>query len=470
MKNIAIKPEDYTILAVDDIATNIMLLKAVLSRAKYKIVTASGGYEAIEKASKETPDLILLDIMMPDLDGYEVIKHLKADPVTQDIPVIFLTALHNPEDIVKGFKLGASDYVSKPFNHEELITRVTHHIYLAAAQRTIMQQRDELQATVDARDKMYSVIAHDLRSPIGTLKMVFNMLLMNLTPEQIGEENLEMVTMGNNITESTFMLLDNLLKWTKSQTGRMNSVFQEVDISEVVVFASKMSDPVAQVKSISVEYDIPGPISVNCDVDMVKTINAQPDVQRHQIQQRGRTHRHLGARDADACTHQRPRLRHGHQGGGHPQAAQPRNPLHDLRHQERRGIGSGSPTGAGPHAAQRRRADHRIGGGRGFDLHLHDRQEAAPVRNRGGHQRRHRPAITRRGALRARNRYATADAKPGPNRAPRLFFAPRPKSGDANVPPPRPSPAIRPAAQTPATPRRYRPMQRRGKPRKPKSI
>ena len=272
MKNIAIKPEDYTILAVDDIATNIMLLKAVLSRAKYKIVTASGGYEAIEKASKETPDLILLDIMMPDLDGYEVIKHLKADPVTQDIPVIFLTALHNPEDIVKGFKLGASDYVSKPFNHEELITRVTHHIYLATAQRTIMQQRDELQATVDARDKMYSVIAHDLRSPIGTLKMVFNMLLMNLTPEQIGEENLEMVTMGNNITESTFMLLDNLLKWTKSQTGRMNSVFQEVDISEVVVFASKMSDPVAQVKSISVEYDIPGPISVNCDVDMVKTI------------------------------------------------------------------------------------------------------------------------------------------------------------------------------------------------------
>ena len=272
MKNIAIKPEDYTILAVDDIATNIMLLKAVLSRAKYKIVTASGGYEAIEKASKETPDLILLDIMMPDLDGYEVIKHLKADPVTQDIPVIFLTALHNPEDIVKGFKLGASDYVSKPFNHEELITRVTHHIYLAAAQRTIMQQRDELQATVDARDKMYSVIAHDLRSPIGTLKMVFNMLLMNLTPEQIGEENLEMVTMGNNITESTFMLLDNLLKWTKSQTGRMNSVFQEVDISEVVVFASKMSDLVAQVKSISVEYDIPGPISVNCDVDMVKTI------------------------------------------------------------------------------------------------------------------------------------------------------------------------------------------------------
>lgn len=272
MKNIAIKPKDYTILAVDDIATNIMLLKAVLSRAKYKIVTASGGFEALEKVAEVNPDLILLDIMMPDLDGYEVLKRLKADPAHEDIPVIFLTALHNPEDIVKGFKFGASDYISKPFNHEELITRVAHHIYLAAAQRTILQQRDELQATVEARDKMYSVIAHDLRSPIGTLKMVFNMLSINLTADQIGEDSFEMISMGNNITESTFMLLDNLLKWTKSQIGRMNTVFQEVDISEVVLFASKMSDVVAQVKNIEVEYEIPGPITVSCDVDMVKTI------------------------------------------------------------------------------------------------------------------------------------------------------------------------------------------------------
>ena len=272
MKNIAIKPEDYTILAVDDIATNIMLLKAVLSRAKYKIVTASGGFEALEKVAAVNPDLILLDIMMPDLDGYEVLQRLKADPAHEDIPVIFLTALHNPEDIVKGFKFGASDYISKPFNHEELITRVAHHIYLAAAQRTILQQRDELQATVEARDKMYSVIAHDLRSPIGTLKMVFNMLSINLSADQIGEDSFEMISMGNNITENTFMLLDNLLKWTKSQTGRMNTVFQEVDISEVVLFASKMSDVVAQVKNIEVEYEIPGPITVSCDVDMVKTI------------------------------------------------------------------------------------------------------------------------------------------------------------------------------------------------------
>lgn len=275
MTNIELNPSDYKILVVDDITTNVLLLKAVLSKAKYRTATASGGKEALEKVKSESPDLILLDIMMPDIDGYEVIRRLKNEPEYtdyQDIPVIFLTALHNPEDIVRGFKLGASDYVSKPFNHEELITRINHHVFIAAAKRTITHQRDELQATIVARDKMYSVIAHDLRSPVGTLKMIFNMLSMGMTSEKIGQENFDMLSMGNDIVESTFMLLDNLLKWTKSQTGRMNTVFQDADLAEVVLFASKTQELVAQVKNIEIEFRIPRQVHVRCDVDMIKTI------------------------------------------------------------------------------------------------------------------------------------------------------------------------------------------------------
>lgn len=275
MTNIELNPSDYKILVVDDISTNVLLLKAVLTKAKYKTITAGGGIEALEQIKRESPDLILLDVMMPDMDGYEVIRRLKNEPKYtefQEIPVIFLTALHNPEDIVKGFKLGASDYVAKPFNHEELITRVGHHIFIAAAKHTIVRQRDELKTSMESRDKMYSVIAHDLRSPVGTIKMIFNMLSMNATPETIGAENFEMLTMGNNITESTFMLLDNLLKWTKSQTGRMNAVFQEADLSEVILFASKTQELVAKVKNIEIEFDMPRSIHVQCDVDMVKTI------------------------------------------------------------------------------------------------------------------------------------------------------------------------------------------------------
>lgn len=135
--------------------------------------------------------------------------------------------------------MGASDYVSKPFNHEELITRVAHHMFIAEAQRVIVRQNEELQATLASRDKMYSVIAHDLRSPIGSLKMLFNTLLDSLDAERVGAGNLDMLRMGNDIAEDTFSLLDNLLKWTKCQTGRMHTVYQDVDLAEVVLFSSK---------------------------------------------------------------------------------------------------------------------------------------------------------------------------------------------------------------------------------------
>ena len=131
MENLSVNPENYKILVVDDIATNVLLLKTILGKAGYRIVTATGGREALEKVESESPDLILLDIMMPDMNGYEVIERLKADERFCRIPVIFLSALHDSENIVKGFKMGASDYVSKPFNHEELITRVAHHMFIA---------------------------------------------------------------------------------------------------------------------------------------------------------------------------------------------------------------------------------------------------------------------------------------------------------------------------------------------------
>ena len=110
MENLSVNPENYKILVVDDIATNVLLLKTILGKAGYRIVTATGGREALEKVESESPDLILLDIMMPDMNGYEVIERLKADERFCRIPVIFLSALHDSENIVKGFKMGAFPY------------------------------------------------------------------------------------------------------------------------------------------------------------------------------------------------------------------------------------------------------------------------------------------------------------------------------------------------------------------------
>ena len=111
--------EQYTILIVDDVVSNVLLLKVLLSKEKYNILTASGGKEAIAITMEKKPDLILLDVMMPEITGFEVAQKLKDNPETSQIPIIFLTALNSTEDIVNGFHAGANDFITKPFNKEE---------------------------------------------------------------------------------------------------------------------------------------------------------------------------------------------------------------------------------------------------------------------------------------------------------------------------------------------------------------
>lgn len=267
-----VNPSDYKILIVDDVVSNVLLLKVLLTNEKFNIVTASNGAEALEQVDKERPDLVLLDVMMPGMSGFEVAQKLKANPETVEIPIIFLTALNSTADIVKGFQAGGNDFISKPFNKEELIIRVTHQISLVAAKRIILAQTEELQRTITGRDKLYSVIAHDLRSPMGSIKMVLNMLILNLPIEKIGEEMYDLLTMANQTTEDVFALLDNLLKWTKSQIGKLKVVYQDVDLAEVAESVVEIFSMVAGLKKINVRLETPATVEVNADIDMIKTV------------------------------------------------------------------------------------------------------------------------------------------------------------------------------------------------------
>ena len=270
--NMEINPSEYKILIVDDVMSNVLLLKVLLTNEKFAIATASNGRQALEQVEKENPDLVLLDVMMPDMSGFEVAQHLKSNPNTADIPIIFLTALNSTADIVKGFQVGANDFISKPFNKEELIIRVTHQISLVAAKRLILSKTEELQRTIAGRDKLYSVIAHDLRSPMGSIKMVLNMLILNLPSEKIGAEMYELLTMANQTTEDVFSLLDNLLKWTKSQIGKLNVVYRDVDLVEVTDGVIEIFSMVASLKKIRIREMKPEKMMVNADIDMLKTV------------------------------------------------------------------------------------------------------------------------------------------------------------------------------------------------------
>ena len=264
--NMEINPSEYKILIVDDVMSNVLLLKVLLTNEKFQIATASNGRQAIDQVEKEKTDLVLLDVMMPDMSGFEVSQQLKANPETSEIPIIFLTALNSTADIVKGFQVGGNDFISKPFNKEELIIRVTHQISLIAAKRIIVAQTEELRKTITGRDKLYSVIAHDLRSPMGSIKMVLNMLILNLPSESIGEEMYELLTMANQTTEDVFSLLDNLLKWTKSQIGKLKVVYQDVDMVEVTEGVIEIFSMVAGLKKIGIRLEAPERLGVYADI------------------------------------------------------------------------------------------------------------------------------------------------------------------------------------------------------------
>lgn len=270
--NMEINPSEYKILIVDDVMSNVLLLKVLLTNEKFAIATATNGSQALEQVKKENPDLVLLDVMMPDMSGFEVAQQLKANPDTSDIPIIFLTALNSTTDIVKGFQVGANDFISKPFNKEELIIRVTHQISLVAAKRIIVKKTEELQRTIAGRDKLYSVIAHDLRSPIGSIKMVLNMLIMKLRPEKIGNEMYDLLTTANHTTEDVFSLLDNLLKWTKSQIGKLNVVYQDIDLVELADSVVEIFNMMASMKKITIKVEESEKLTVYGDIDMVKTV------------------------------------------------------------------------------------------------------------------------------------------------------------------------------------------------------
>ena len=270
--NTHIDRSEFTILIVDDVVSNVLLLKVLLKNEKFKTITASDGYEAIEMADKHVPDLILLDVMMPQMDGFETARRLKENPKTEGIPIIFLTALNSTQDIVNGFQAGANDFIAKPFNKEELLVRVNHQISLVVAKRLLLERTEELRKTIMGRDKLYSVIAHDLRSPLASIKMVLNMLVMSVGEEAIGPEMHQMLRMANRNTEDVFSLLDNLLKWTKSQIGKLNVVYQDFRIDEVMEGILDIFSLVSKSKDIRLVHDSLSTVVVHADIDMIKTV------------------------------------------------------------------------------------------------------------------------------------------------------------------------------------------------------
>ncbi|HAY70812.1 MAG TPA: hypothetical protein DCX89_02890 [Saprospirales bacterium] len=252
------------ILIVDDNKENLKLVGNILRQNQYRIAMALDGQSALKIMGEEDFDLILLDIMMPVMDGIEVCRIIKADPKLASIPVIFLTAKNQPDDLIEGFNAGAVDYLVKPFNIREMLVRVNTHIELYQAKKRILTMSKN-------RDLMYSIIAHDIRSPFARIIQLIEAIEHQIitTDSQDFKEILHAVYMRS---KDTFELIENLIEWEQKQLDNPQINLQQNDIYPLITETIEYLKPEAEAKNIQLVFNGENQIFALCDKQTIKTI------------------------------------------------------------------------------------------------------------------------------------------------------------------------------------------------------
>lgn len=252
MENILNEP--YKILVVDDIPDNITILSNILYDKDKEVFTARSGSQALKIAAVRELDLILLDIAMPEMDGYEVCIKLKEDPKTKDIPVIFLTAKVQPEDIVQGFEVGAVDYITKPFNTSELLVRVHNHLDRKRSRDLINVQNAKLQELNATKDKFFSLITSDFKTPFNELRELTDDLIGNIDNLQMTEVK-DLAIEINNSTQKGLSLLEKLIEWSRIQKGKLKFTPEIVNANFLIKDIISKHKKAAAIKNIKLLFE-----------------------------------------------------------------------------------------------------------------------------------------------------------------------------------------------------------------------
>lgn len=254
---VTINPADYRLLAVDDLKADLTLLQTILQSVGFVVDTAESGPQALSKAEKSKPDLILLNVTMPGMSGYETLEKLRSNPKLALIPVLFFTAKNDPESLVKAFNKGASDFIRKPFVQAELISRINYQLSLLNAQRLLSKQNQELRYTVKSRDRMYSIISRDLRAPVASIRMLTSTLATLVEKETVSAEFRDFVYAVNKVTSDVFSLMDNLLKWNQLQLKKTQLQRQKIGLCDLLSSVLDTYYPVAAQKGVILKTSCP---------------------------------------------------------------------------------------------------------------------------------------------------------------------------------------------------------------------
>jgi len=244
--------EQDTLLIVDDKPENISVLFHFLINHGFKILIAENGEEGLRNAEEENPNLILLDVMMPKLDGFETCISLKNNPNTQAIPVIFMTALSDTLEKVKAFELGAVDYVTKPFQQEEILARIKTHLTLCKLQKELEAKNENLIELNKEKNEFLDIVAHDLRNPLSAIYSAADFIKNQKTDAE--SKITEMAGYILDASKQTLNLIENFLNIRAIESGQNDVSSEAVDITSILQWMANHYTVIAKKKNISVHF------------------------------------------------------------------------------------------------------------------------------------------------------------------------------------------------------------------------
>jgi two-component system sensor histidine kinase/response regulator len=208
-----------SVLIVDDTIENLRLLSNLLGEHGYEVRAVTNGRQALQAVEHDPPDLILLDITMPEMDGYEVCRRLRARDGSREVPVIFLTALTDASDKVLAFEAGGVDYVTKPFQFEEVLARVRAHVALSRARSELTQSYQRLRALEELRDNLVHMVVHDMKSPLTAI--LLHLGLLKRPVAALAENTQEILRTAVSATEMLSQMVNDLLDVSRLEEGKM---------------------------------------------------------------------------------------------------------------------------------------------------------------------------------------------------------------------------------------------------------
>lgn len=257
------------VLVVDDTLANLRLLTEMLSERGYDARPVTNGQEALRVAVHEPPELILLDVNMPGMSGYEVCEQLKNTPELREIPVIFLTALSDTANKLKGFSVGGADYITKPFHVDEVLARVGVHLALHRAKIELQQQYRRLCSLEQLRDDLVHMVVHDMRSPLSAMIITLELVLREAGPA-LNLQSIEDLRMAINATTGLSRMTNDLLDVSRLEDGKLPLQLAACDL---VAVAHDVHAAVGHLdRNRVIEVTTADPVVVSCDRGIVQRV------------------------------------------------------------------------------------------------------------------------------------------------------------------------------------------------------